>query len=201
MIQRFSLAFVLVLVAALAFAGCRGGAGGKKTPAPPSATATAGAQPSATPDLAPSQAIRSVVLRGVGAVRALEVQSGGARLEEPLVIYADVTGDGNEEAVVPVTLGGKQSIMGFVVLTMDGTRAKSILSELPRNRRSRLALKVEGGKVIETQSLPGSDDPECCPSTLEVTAYAWNGSALVVESVNTIPNPAGGVKGTPPATP
>jgi hypothetical protein len=134
-------------------------------------------------------------------VRALEVQSGGARLEEPLVIYADVTGDGNEEAVVPVTLGGKESIMGFVVLTMDGTRPKGILSELPRNRRSRLALKVEGGKVIETQSVPGTDDPECCPSTLSVTTWAWNGSALVVESVNTIPNPAGGVKGTPPATP
>jgi hypothetical protein len=91
--------------------------------------------------------------------------------------------------------------VGFVVLTMDGTRAKGILSELPQDRRSRLALKVEGGNVIETQSVPGFDDPECCPSTLRVTTWAWNGSALVAESVNTIPNPAGGIKGTPPATP
>jgi hypothetical protein len=201
MIQRFSFGLVLVLVAGAALAGCRGGSGGKTTPTAPTATATAGAGPSATPNLATTQVIRGVALRGVGEVRAMEVQSGGARLDESLVIYADVTGDGNEEAVVPVTLGGKDSIMGFVVLMMDGKRAKGILSELPRDRRSRLALKVEGGKVIETQGVPGPDDPECCPGTLNVTTYAWNGSAMVVESVNTVPNPAGGVKGTPPATP
>jgi hypothetical protein len=117
------------------------------------------------------------------------------------VIYADVTGDGNEEAVVPVSLDGKESIVGFVVVTMIGGRPKGILSELLRDRRSRLTVKVEGGKVVETQSAPGPDDPECCPGTLNVTTYAWNGSALMVESVDTIPNPAGGVKGTPPATP
>jgi hypothetical protein len=199
MIQRFSLG--LVLVAGLALAGCSGGSGGKKTPVATSPTATSRAQPSATPDLLPSQAIRGVVLRAVGDVRGLEVQSGGARFEEALALYGDLTGDGNEEAVAPVSLDGKDTIMGFVVLTMNGTGTKSILRELPRNRRSRLALKIEGGKLIETQSVPGLDDPECCPSTLEVTTYAWNGSALVVDSVNTIPNPAGGVKGTPPATP
>jgi len=64
-----------------------------------------------------------------------------------------------------------------------------------------MAVAVAGGKVVETQPVPGPDDPECCPSMLRVTTYAWNGAAHAVESVKTVVNPEGGAKGTPSGTP
>jgi hypothetical protein len=187
------------MLAAAVTAACSG-SGAKKTPTAASTATLAPPQATATIDITQPQAIRSIDVTTAGEVRLLEVQSAGARADISLVIYGDLTGDGVEEAVVPLALGGRTSEVGFVALKLDSSspgRVKGIYSGLATG--GAISLRIEGGKLIETQGVASADDPECCPSTLRVTTLGWNGSALVVESTNTIPNPSGGLKGTPTA--
>lgn len=198
---RYCTPLLLIVIATAALVGCKSGSSGPKTP---TSTQTATAiPPSPTPDLAQPDAIRGVNLEEIGDVRKIEVESGGARLDPRLLIYADVTGDGNEDAIVPISLGGKSNITAFVVLTPDvasRTHVRAIFTEPGTGVRRGIALRVENGKLIETQGLPGLDDPECCPSMLKVITFDWNGTMLVAGDTKTIPNPSGGVKGTPVAT-
>lgn len=203
MIRTGLLVCVLLIALVAATAGCKSDSGGaKKTPTPESTPTFAPPPPTPTVDVTQADAIRSVNVRSVGAVRLLEVQSGAARVDESLIVYADLTGDGIEEAVVPITLGGRAGQAGFVVLKLDAGsvgNVKGIFSELASPGTGQVSLAVDGGRLVESQGVPGPDDPECCPSELRVTTFAWNGTALVVESSETIPNPAGGLKGTPVA--
>ena len=190
---------VLVSIAACGGWSCSGGSTSKKTPTATTATARAGATPAGSATAGAGD-IRSVALAQVGEVRKLGIDSMGS-FESDLVTFADVTGDGADEALVPLTLGGAQAVVAFIVLQAADTPggARPILTEYPKETATRggLAVRVEGGKVVETQPVAGSDDPECCPSQLKVTTYGWNGTALVAESTETIANPDGGVKGTP----
>ncbi len=189
-------ALALVLLAAIAVAGCRSSSGGTKTPTSAAGSPTVAAT-SATGTATVSDAIRSVDLKSAPAVTQLLDDTGGQYVQAA-VIYADVTGDNAEEAVVPISSGGTMGDVAFVVVADDGS--KVLLSEYPKGSAG-MAVAVTGGKIVETQPVPGPDDPECCPSMLRVTTYAWNGAALAVESVNTVANPQGGAKGTPSGTP
>lgn len=199
---------IILLLAAgsIALAACSSSSGGKRTPtASLAASPTRASAGSAVPGTPVGSAIRDIDVAGVAAVRKLETDAPGVGVDASAVLYGDLTGDGNEEAVVPVTLTGNQRTVGFVVLTMDATATdgqgvKALLTVPPGGSRGGLALAIQGGKLIETQAAPGPDDPECCPSVLKVTTYAWDGAALAVASSQTVVNPAGGVKGTPPVS-
>jgi hypothetical protein len=112
------------------------------------------------------------------------------------VIYADLTGDGAEDAVVPISSGGTLGDIAFVVLGAIGGNTRTLVSEYPKYGRG-LAVAVVGGKLVVTEAVPGPDDPECCPSQLRKTIYGWNGVTLAIESVSTEPNPGAGPKATP----
>jgi hypothetical protein len=200
MIRRPPTASIaLALLAAVALVGCRSSSGGDKTPAAatPASSATPGGQ--ATPAASASGAIRSIDLQSTEAVTTLINDTGGEYVQTS-VIYADLTGDGADDAIVPISSGGTLGDIAFVVFTMSGDATEALISEYPKDGRG-LALAVVGDKLIETQPVPGPDDPECCPSMLRKTTYAWNGAALAVESVTTEVNPEGGAKGTPSGPP
>jgi len=200
MMQRPALvALTLVLLPALAVTACRSSSNADTTPTPAvSPIPAAAASPSATPlaiTATPTSAIRSIDLKSTASVKKLLGDTGGQFLQVE-VIYADLTGAGAEDAVVPISSGGTLGDLAFVVLAMSGSETKVLLSEFPQNGHG-LAVAVVAGKLLMTEALPGPDDPECCPSELRKTTYAWNGTALAVESVNTVPNPSAGGKGTP----
>ena len=113
------------------------------------------------------------------------------------MIYVDLTGTGQTDAVVPIASGGTLGDVAFIVLAPDGSGgARTLLKGEPTGQAG-LAVAVVGGKLVMTEPVPGPNDPECCPSQLKKTTYAWNGSAFIVESTTTETNPAGGAKGTP----
>ena len=66
----------------------------------PSAVPTGAVSPAPTATIAPG-AIRDVQLEALEPVAALREQTGGAYAQAN-VLYADVTGDGVEEAIVPL---------------------------------------------------------------------------------------------------
>lgn len=192
-----TIVLVAVLSAGAALVGCSSSSSSAKKRPSPSASVTALPTGTRTAATVPADAIRLISLESVADVQKLERDAGATQVERDLVLYGDLTGDGVEEAVVPMSTGGTQGIVGFVVLTPEGDSARSLLMELPTGARGGLSLQISNGKLVETQAVPAADDPECCPSMLKVTTYAWDGSVLTVESADTVPNPAGGAKGTP----
>jgi hypothetical protein len=103
------------------------------------------------------------------------------------VIYGDVTNDGHDDAIVPIFTDSAQG-MGFFLVSLNGTEPQVLLEEFPDDAPG-LRVVVEGEKIVMLQPVPGEDDPECCPSQIRRTVYAWNGNAIAVESVTTEPNP------------
>ena len=96
------------------------------------------------------------------------------------VLYADLTDDGEEEAVVPISSGGTLGDVGFVVLTESEGALEALLTATPQ--AGGVSVNIEDGRVVAVEAAPGPDDPECCPSQLRTTVYAWDGEELAVES-------------------
>ncbi len=191
-----TLAFIVLAVPALA--ACRSTSTVSDTPTPghnsaPSAPITSSPTPGPTPT--PSQAIRMLDLKNAPPVQKVIAESGGQFVPSE-VVYADLTGDGQEDAVVPISSGGTLGDIAFVVLGATGGNTRTLVSEYPRDGRG-LHVVVFGDKLVVTEAVPGPDDPECCPSQLRKTIYGWNGVTLAIESVSTEPNPGAGPKATP----
>ena len=196
------LAFGSIVVALIFFsatiAGCGGGGGGTKTPstlrtpvATPSSAATA---------TTPTLGIRELDLSKVDDVAAIMSSTGG-QFVQTSVIYADLKGDGVDEAIVPISSGGTMGDVAFLVLAASGSGTKTLLRELPLGGVGGIAVAVVGGQLVMTQAIYGPEDPNCCPGALRRTTYVWNGSSLAVQSIRTEVNPAGGGKKTPVPTP
>jgi len=192
------LATVAALIAALALVACRSSSNGSTTPTPaasPSPAATA-ATPGAS--ATPTSEIRAVDIVALPDVKQVLSDTGG-QFDQARVIYADLTGAGREDAVIPISSGGTLGDIGFLVLApASGGGATTLLKVVPSDARG-LAVDVVAGALVMTEPVPGPDDPECCPSQLRKTTYAWNGATFAVESVVTVTNPNAGIKGTPPA--
>jgi hypothetical protein len=199
MIRRpavLALAIVTLSAAAAALAGC-GGGGGSKTATParsPSGSITALATSSTT--VTPSLGIRTLDLSKVADVRSVAASSGG-QFVQTNVIYADLTGDGIDEAVVPISSGGTLGDIAFLVLAPAGDGTRTLFKEAPAGGSGGLVVSVVDGQVMMTQPVYGPDDPLCCPGALRKTAFAWDGATFAVQSVKTEANPAGGGKKTP----
>ena len=196
-----ALAIVALSAIAAALAGCGGGGGGSKTATParsPSGSTTALATSGAT--AAPSLGIRTLDLSKVADVRSVAASTGGQFLQTS-VIYADLTGDGVDEAVVPISSGGTLGDVAFLVLALAGEGTRTLLNETPAGGSGGLAVSVVDGQVVMTQPIYGPDDPQCCPGALRKTTYAWDGATFAVQSVKTEQNPAGGGKKTPSVPP
>ena len=191
----------LMFLIGLTAGACRSSSSTQRTPtarATSAAIATAAASPTkgvpATTGATTSIGIRQIDVKSVPDVKKAVTDSGG-QINAASVVYADVTGDGIDEAIVPVSSGGTMGDIGFLVLSPAGDATKTLLKEFPADQRG-LSVALDAGKIVMTQPVPGPDDPNCCPSMLRRTTYAWNGAALAIESVQTETNPNGGAKPT-----
>jgi hypothetical protein len=108
--------------------------------------------------------------------------SGGSLLPEE-VILADLTGDGAEEAVIPVSSGGTGGNIAYAVFSYRDGELEEILTVKPE--AGRVIVSVEDGLLVETQPIFGPEDPLCCPSQLRHTYYRWDGEELVVDHQET----------------
>ncbi len=205
------VALACLAIATFALLACRSSASGDKT-ATRSAhtvatyasvvTATATTTPSAATSHTllpvsptPNDLIRNVDLADAPDVKAALTAAGG-QFTQARVIYAELTGTGELDAVVPIASGGTLGDVAFLVLAPgEGGVTKTLLRGEPTGQFG-LAVAVEGGKLVMTEPVYGPEDPECCPTQLKNTTYAWNGAEFIVASTTTQPNPAGGAKGT-----
>ncbi len=176
----------LTLLAVLLLAGCGTGENqneeGVSSPVPsPEPTVVANT-------VVPNTAVAQNDIRNVDfsqTPQGQELVAGGGEILPGTIIYADLTGDGQEEAVVPVSSGGTGGDIGFAVFTERNGTLEELLASTP----GRVMVEVDGGVLVETQPIYGPDDPNCCPSQLKKIYYRWDGDALVVDHEETINQP------------
>ena len=125
-------------------------------------------------------------LRSQPDVRAFAQRLHGEVAPEA-IIYADLTGDGVDDAVVPVSSGGTQGDLGFIVLDYVDGRLKALLSEAPVGGEVRVA--VVSGRLVETLPVYEDADQPGFPSKVKNIYYTWNGSRFAIDHEEVAPNP------------
>ena len=121
-------------------------------------------------------------------------QLGSGEVAVREVLYADLTGDGLEEAIVPITSNGTVGNIAYVVLTMPKTDPTVILTRRLEQGSAgglKMTLDKSTGRpvLVETAAQYGDDDPFCCPSFLRRTTFRWDGTQLQVEREEKTPAP------------
>ena len=177
--QRWPIGLLLpIFVAALVAAAC-GAKDDEDQPEP-----TLPPPPESTATVAPGPAIEGVDFSQVPAVEDLVKDTGGVLLPEE-TLFADLTGDGADEAVVPISSGGSGGNVAYAVLGYRDGDLEEILAVKPEPEAGRVTMAVEDGVLVETQPVYGPEDPLCCPSQLQHTYYRWDGEDLVVDHQET----------------
>jgi hypothetical protein len=103
--------------------------------------------------------------------------------------FADVTGDGIDEALVQATCPSAVSTSADHVVVLDvRTGGPALLGVLGDDLFHPQAEVTTGGTTV-TLSGPtvAGDDPYCCPGHWGTVTYAWDGTAFVVRSRSEVP--------------
>jgi hypothetical protein len=109
------------------------------------------------------------------------VERGFFSVTEP--VYADVDGDGIEEAVIILleNTGGTGMFSGIDVYTLrDGK--ETVLGGIPGGDRGDGGIsdvRVEGQVVIVERFMSQDGDGACCPSKLQTERWRWDGKTFV----------------------
>jgi len=145
-------------------------------------------RPTATPAVTstPLPDIQTLDLANQQAVRDLAQQLNGEVAPEE-IIYADLTGDGRDDAVVPISSGGTQGNLGFAVIGYLGGTLKALLTEAPSEGEVRVA--VSSGQLVESLPVYAAGDLPGFPSSIRNVYYAWKGDQFAVDREEVIPNP------------
>jgi len=179
--RRVAIVIAFVLSAAAALAACDGdGGSGGTTPEPsPMETmpTTATIEPTGTQSPTPAPDIRQQELTEQPGLVSFLDASGGA-VAASLITYVDLTGDGAEEAIVPVSSGGEGGDIAVFVFGYGPDGLAELLRVLPES--GSLKDNIVGGQLTVTEPAYAPGDPLCCPSQLQTTTYRWDGSRFVV---------------------
>ncbi|MEX2158119.1 MAG: hypothetical protein WEB04_01830 [Dehalococcoidia bacterium] len=154
---------------------------------------TSGATATVSTDEAgtPSQDIRNEDLTAQPGLSDFLSTSGGSVNPERM-LYADLTNDAVDEAIVPVGSGGEGGDIAVFVYGYESGGVTELLRALPEDQ-STIATELQDGALVTSEPVYADGDPFCCPSQLRVKTYGWDGSALVVddEELEQEPTPKG----------
>ncbi|MGB6895351.1 MAG: hypothetical protein WBF37_05345 [Dehalococcoidia bacterium] len=175
MANRTILLAAIALAAGSFLSAC--GAGDEGEPTPTIARPTATAEPSVD--------IREVDFSEVSEVGDALEESGGELVEEDIQ-YVDLTGDGQEEAIVPLFSGGTA---GNIALWVWGYVGEDLEALLAQPDSYKIVARVEDETLVLVDPVYGPDDPNCCPSELRNRYYEWDGSELALVDEEIVDNP------------
>ena len=175
--------------------------------------------PLSTPSSGPSRAIRAVDVRKMlddnrfGFVPESEMDelkaecanNGRHLLDVGNLDYADLDGDGQEEAIYEgftcMSGSGGMDFFGVVKLTKDGTLVDMPIEahegpfqgrDVYHGLRGHMTLTVQHGKLVETHPVY-ADEKECeaCSSGGQrLFVFHWDGNRFVLENVMDVPDPS-----------
>jgi hypothetical protein len=153
------------------------------------APAAAQAQdPAPEQDVSPQQLFGDVIARDERTTTAVKrLLASGAGFVSPRE-FADLTGDGKEDAVVAVATPGAAGAVAGYVLTADGSRAGRLRVVFSSQTEYRLHLRLDGATLTLAVPLWRQGDDLCCPSRVRERDYAWSAGArrFVRRAVRTV---------------
>ncbi|MGB2694323.1 MAG: hypothetical protein WBD55_03950 [Dehalococcoidia bacterium] len=197
--KRFVVLALPMLVIALAMACGDGNDGNDGQPAS-TPTATAGELPATptmpavlTPAATPTNAGPDADIHAVDLATRPEVEnfvgSYGGEADVDRIRYGDLTGDGRDEAVLPIDSGGSLGDLAIFAFGYVDGQLKQLVLALPAQPRSGVSARIQNGRLITTEAYFADDDPLCCPSQIRRVTYRWNGSILVIDGETIDPAP------------
>jgi hypothetical protein len=148
-------------------------------------------EPAASSTPADFAAIHDVDFEALPETQDLLRRLGSGRVATEAVAFEDLTGDGRDEAIVPVTSDGTLGNVAYVIYTLESGQPELILTRtMDRTTASGLAMGLDdAGALRETVGIYGNEDPLCCPSELRLTTFRWDGNALQVAGETKAVNP------------
>lgn len=136
------------------------------------------AQPvAAAPVVEQSDDALKVAINGLIAVET-ENEGGDEYIENRQVVYVDLNGDGQPDAVVLFTIEGQGGGNGSYQVLAGFYRSGAGWAYQGHTTVFGAATDVKpvGPQLVAVTSLTsGPDDPRCCPSIETVERYSWNG--------------------------
>ncbi|MCK5084873.1 MAG: hypothetical protein KAQ64_04430 [Candidatus Pacebacteria bacterium] len=87
------------------------------------------------------------------------------------IIFGDLTQDGIDEAVVPVSSGGTAGDTAYAVFSVQNNKLTKLFYNL---NIYQVILKIEDGQLIEQTPFFSENDANCCPSFYRYTYYKYN---------------------------
>lgn len=101
------------------------------------------------------------------------------------VLYGDLRGDGNEEAVITLESGGTAGTIGFLVYepTASGPRIAAAKTG------QKLDAQIQEGQLVVQESIYAGWEPNCCPSSFQITRYRLQGETLASVGTERQPQP------------
>ena len=140
-----------------------------------------------SPSLGSAMRVQEIDLSKVPAVAAVAEATGGI-VDTRGAQYGDLTGDGQDEALVAVTADGTfGNLAYFVVSLVDGSPKTIWQATADPGSRNGLELRFSGAALVETVGVYGPEDPQCCPSLLQESVYAWDNGTFQLLDRQLIP--------------
>lgn len=99
------------------------------------------------------------------------------------IIFGDLTQDGIDEAVVPVSSGGTAGDTAYAVFSVQNNKLTKLFYNL---NTYQVILKIEDGQLIEQTPIFTENDANCCPSFHRYTYYKYNKENNKMEIAKTI---------------
>lgn len=145
--------------------------------------------PAPQQDVSPQEVFGEVITqhaRTTTAVKRLLASGGGFVWR---VQFADLTGDGKQDAVVAVATPGAAGAIAGYVLSADGSSAGRLRVLFSSQTEYRLRLTLEGATLTLAVPWWRAGEDLCCPSRLRERDYAWSTGArrFVRRAVRTVP--------------
>jgi hypothetical protein len=181
---------VAALLALMSLAGvaCDVGAGGESAA---KATATPTSPPPAAPRVTIAQLRQASYFFGATAINladgtysrpaVLPGELDTYTLREDLVAFADLDGDGDEDAAAFVDFNpwGTGYFPNLVVISnRDGSPAFAASVSLEDRQRVE-SIRVENGRIVLSLIVHGPGDGRCCPTVARTVSYGLTGGVLV----------------------
>jgi heat shock protein HslJ len=106
-------------------------------------------------------------------------QAGTALIMSNYAAFGDVTGDGQEDAVlVLIATGGGSGTFYYLTVVQHQGEALLDARTLIGDRVRLNSLQIAGKQIVVDMLQAGPNDPQCCPSIQAIQRYQWTGAKL-----------------------
>jgi len=191
--QPIALGIAIIVAAVLTFSACDDGGDNGNGVTPTDIAIATGTEPStfvSIPTETPPRTVTGSDIRQEDLPGRQEVvdfiSTAGGEVDPSAILYADLTEDDIEDAVVPISSGGTGGnlavfVFGYAQGGHGGVR--ELLRVVPESGSIQASI-VEAQLGLQEPVFAASD-PMCCPSQIRTTTYRWDGSELVIDEQET----------------